>query len=125
MRLSALAEEAAEDEAKRAALLPDVHIFKEVMVELLKAASLDVEALRRERAAYIREEAKDFRLSAMVLDILNEHPAWGRIRRIEAQKLYEAPPVIFRGVPDGAGGERVVRCSEVILRVQEGNEDGV
>ena len=125
VRLSALAEAAAEDEAKRAALLPDVHIFKEVMVELLKAASLDVEALRRERAAYIREEAKDFRLSAMVLDILDEHPAWGRIRRIEAQKLYEAPPVIFRGVPDGAGGERVVRCSEVILRVQEGNEDGV
>ena len=117
VRLSALAEAAAEDEAKRAALLPDVHIFKEVMVELLKAASLDVEALRR--------EAKHFRLSAMVLDILDEHPAWGRIRRIEAQKLYEAPPVIFRGVPDGAGSERVVRCSEGVLRVQEGNEDGV
>ena len=106
-------------------LLPDVHIFKEVMVELLKAASLDIEALRRERAAYIREEAKDFRLSAMVLDILDEHPAWGRIRCIEVQKLCEAPPVIFRGVPDGAGSERVVRCSEVVLRVQEGNEDGV
>lgn len=103
-------------------LLPDVHIFKEVMVELLKAASLDIEALRRERAAYIREEAKDFRLSAMVLDILDEHPAWGRIRCIEVQKLCEAPPVIFRGVPDGAGGERVVRCSEVVLRVQGARE---
>ena len=125
VKLSALWEAAEADEVKRAALLPDVYIFKEVMVELLKAASIDVEALRQERASYIREEAKDFRLSAMVLDLLEENPAWGRIRFIEARKLYEAPPVVFCGVPDGAGGERIVRCSEVTLRVQEEKEDGV
>ncbi|WP_314620072.1 hypothetical protein [uncultured Selenomonas sp.] len=38
---------------------------------------------------------------------------------MEAHKLYGAPPVVFRGVPDGAGGERIVRCSEVVLRVQK------
>lgn len=125
VRLSALREAVQADEAKRAALLPDVRIFKEVMVELLKTAVIDVEALREEKASYIREEAKGFCLGAMALDLLAEHRAWGRIREVEARKLYEEAPVVFHGVPDGAGGECVVRCSEVVLRVRKEKEDGV
>ena len=89
------------------------------MVELLKAGIIDIEALRAERASYIGEETKDFRLSVMILDLVDENPAWGRILFVEAHKLYGAPPVVFRGVPDGAGGERIVRCSEVVLHVQK------
>lgn len=125
VKLSALSRESEEDAAKCAALLPDVRIFKEVMVELLKAGAVDIEALRAERASYIREEAKDFRLSVMLLDLVEEHRAWGPIASVEARKLYGAEPVVFRGVPDGAGGERVVRCSEVVLRVRKEREDGV
>ena len=117
--LSTLSRQVEEDAEKRKALLPDVHIFKEVMVELLKAGVIDIEALRAERASYIGEETKDFRLSVMILDLVDENPAWGRILFVEAHKLYGAPPVVFRGVPDGAGGERIVRCSEVVLHVQK------
>ena len=58
----------AEDSAYRI-LLPNVQIFKEIMVELLKGREIDMEVLREERRNYIGEVSGGFQLNEMLLNL--------------------------------------------------------
>lgn len=99
-----------------ATLIPNVQIFKEIMVELLKARSIDVMALRTERASFIKEESNDFRLNMMILEIMDEHPDWPAIKHIEISRIEGVAPVIFAHVLDEDGNQRSIRCSDVMIR---------
>ena len=113
------------DEKDRKKLIPDINIFKEIMVELLRARVIDITALRRERADYIQEESGDFRLNNMILKLLDDNPAWHKAAKLTVEKRPAAVPVIFENVPDGSGTERTIRCSDVMIRIYEGEADGI
>lgn len=100
-----------------AALIPTIDIFKEVMVELIKARTIDVDALLKEKASYIQEETESFQLNDMVLTVLDENPQWHRIKEIRVAKIAGADPVVFRQVPLDDGRLRNIRCSDVEIRV--------
>ena len=67
LRLSELIKQLNQDERER--LVPNIAVFKEIMVELLKVQEIDINSMRIERAEFIQEETKDFRLQSMLLDI--------------------------------------------------------
>ena len=113
------------DESDRDQLIPDINIFKEIMVELLRARAIDITALRRERADYIHEESGDFRLNNMILKLLDDHPAWRKAAKLTIEKIPGAGPVVFRNVQDKAGLTRTIRCSDVMIRISEGEADGI
>ena len=113
------------DEKDRKKLIPDINVFKEIMVELLRARMIDITALRRERADYIQEESGDFRLNNMILKLLDDNPAWHKAAKLTVEKRPAAGPVIFENVPDGSGIERTIRCSDVMIRIYEGEADGI
>ena len=102
------------------ALIPEVSVFKEIMVELLLARRIDIAALKQERADYIQEESGDFRLNDMILKVLDEHPDWRKVTALYVDKIPGAGPVVIKNVPDGFGGQRTIRCSDVRIRVSEG-----
>ena len=113
------------DESDRNQLIPDINIFKEIMVELLRTREIDITALRRERADYIQEESGDFRLNNMILKLLDDHPAWQKVTKLTIEKVPGAGPVVFQNIQDEAGLTRTIRCSDVMIRISEGETDGI
>ncbi len=114
-----------QDESDRSRLIPDINIFKEIMVELLRVRVIDIPALRRERAAYIQEESGDFRLNDMILKILDDNAAWRKTTKLTIEKVSGAGPVVFRNVRDELGLMRTIRCSDVMIKISEGGTDGI
>ena len=113
------------DEYERNQLIPDINIFKEIMVELLRARVIDIKALRRERADYIQEESGDFRLNDMILKVLDDHPAWQKVTKLTIEKVPDVGPVVFQNIQDEAGLTKTIRCSDVMIRISEGEADGI
>ncbi len=100
-------------------LIPDINIFKEIMVELLKSRSIDIDLLRKERAEYIQEDSGVFRLNEMLLQVLDQYPDGKRIKEIRIEKIPDAEHVVFDKLRDEAGNMRRIRCSDVRIRVSK------
>ena len=101
---------------EREALVPSIAIFKEIMVELLRLNTLDIEALRIERSEYLQGEIKDFQLQSMLLDILDKNAAWQDLKKLEIYRLPAAQPVILKQMDEGTGLLKNIRCSDVLLK---------
>ena len=98
-------------------LIPSVEIFKEIMVEMIKNKEIDVEALRKEQGEYLRDQSGEFQLNEMLLQIIDEHAEYSRIRKLEIFRREEEEPVVFEQVPNRQGQLKNIRCSNVIIRI--------
>lgn len=107
--------EASEEE--RECLIPDVDIFKEIMVELIKNREIDVKALQKERSEYIQDRPGEFQLNEMLLHLIEEDLSGSDIRKIEIYRVEDGTTVTFDGVSNGQGERRTIRCSNVLIRV--------
>ena len=54
-------------EGRQQELIPNVEIFKEIMVELLRNKEIDIPALKKEQSEYIGEQTGEFQLNVMLL----------------------------------------------------------
>ena len=107
-------EEAPDD---RLRLIPNVEIFKEIMVELIKNREIDVMALKKERSEYIQDRPMEFQLNEMVLYLIEEYPENAGIKKVETYRLEDGDTVIFENVTNEKGENRNIRCSNVMIRV--------
>lgn len=107
------------EEEERRELIPDVGIFKEVMVELIKNREIDLTALQKERSEYIQENTEDFQLNDMLLKLADAEETRGqkRILRVHVSRIEDGSAVTFSGIPEKDGGMKTIRCSNVQLRV--------
>ena len=120
--LDEIREDVSLDEERRRNLLPNVEIFKEVMVELIKNREMDIVALRKERSENITENAGDFQLNAMLLDLVDGSPKRAAIHKIEVLRVEDGQAVVFDQVEDESGRKRQIRCSNVMIRVNGGQD---
>lgn len=116
VRLSAISEKLKQTDSLTA-LIPTIDVFKEVMVELIKVRTIDVDALRKEKASFIQEESDAFQLNDMILTVLDENPQWHRVKEIRVARIADAAPVIFKQVPADDGHFRNIRCSDVEIYI--------
>lgn len=114
LRLSELIKQLSQDERER--LVPNIAVFKEIMVELLKVQEIDINSMRIERAEFIQEETKDFRLQSMLLDILDKRAQWQRVKKLIVHRLPEANPVLLKQLDENTGVLKNIRCSDVMLK---------
>ncbi len=120
-RLSVLGEfELAECQEEAERLIPNVEIFKEIMVELIRSREIDIPALKKERSNFIQEASGGFQLNEMLLQLLEaQEEAGGRsIQRIFVSRIENAAAVTFEGVRDETGQERTIRCSNLLFRAK-------
>ena len=96
-------------------LLPNVQIFKEIMVELLKGREIDMEVLREERRNYISEASGGFQLNEMLLNLAETYGL--QMRKVEAYRIEDGKVVTFEHVPDETGRRKTICCSNVLIRV--------
>lgn len=118
--LSDLGREAEENSAQKQQLIPSVDIFKEVMVELLKGQTLEIDALREERSTVITDSLEVFEPNVMILDLLERYDPDNEVLRLIIMKK-EGEEVIFKDILCEDGNVRNIRCSNVIFRVERKN----
>lgn len=99
-------------------LIPDVDIFKEIMVELIKSREIDIPALKKERSEFLQEAPGSFQLHEMLLELLEaKEPETGkRVRQISVTRTQDGEPVSFEGVMDESGNPKTIRCSNLLFR---------
>ncbi len=118
VKLSDLKKITDEDPEKRKKLIPEIDVFKEVMVELLKSAELDIEKLRQERSMYLTEADETFEPNVMILEILDKMPQGSSVSHISISK-YGKEKVIFENIENAFGRLKAIRCSEVRIAVEK------
>lgn len=112
-----LSGQTAENAGERKQLIPNVEIFKEIMVELIKNREIEISALRKERSEYIQDRPGDFQLNEMLLDIIDGEADYESISRIETYRLEDDNIIEFDHIINEDGDRKKIRCSNVLIRV--------
>ena len=110
-----------EQEDEREELIPNVEIFKEIMVELIKNQEIDIKTLARERSEYIQDMPGEFQLNEMLLQLVEEYPEFRDVRRVETYRIEDGSVVTFEGILNEDKVRKTIRCSNVLIRVGRGS----
>lgn len=108
-----------EDPKKRDRLIPNVEIFKEIMVELIKNREIEIDVLRRERSQFIQDQQGEFQLNEMLLQLVEENPEFAEIERIEVYRMEKGGTVAFEDILNENGERKKIRCSNVRICVRK------
>ena len=98
-------------------LIPNVEIFKEIMVELIRNREIDIESLRKEKGEYIQERKGEFQLNEMLLELIEEHRKWRMIKKILVYRSEQDASVVFKNVFNENGEEKIIRCTNIIFEI--------
>ena len=103
-------------------LIPNVEIFKEIMVELIKNREVELDVLRKERSQFIQDRQGEFQLNEVLLQLTEENPEFADIRRIRVERLEKGGTVTFAGIRNENGERKDIRCSNVRICVSQKEE---
>lgn len=120
MTLKECQEETVQEPEKIQELIPNVEIFKEVVVELLKSREIDIPALRKECRDFIQEKSADFELHEMLLQLLDDRQTaekW-KINRLRIQRIEDESVITFENVKDEEGNLKTIRCSNILFEAE-------
>lgn len=121
--LREISEETDDFQEDKDRLIPNVEIFKEIMVELIKNREIDITALKKERSEYIQDKPGEFQLNEMLLHLIEDNTGKGDasrsdgIRKIETYRIPDGSVVSFNDVLNENGERKSIRCSNILIRV--------
>jgi len=103
-------------EEDRKSLLPNLEVFREIMVELIKNKEFTIDTLRKEKNEHFAEQVKDFQVNLCLLEVIEEHENLKRLKRLKVTK--ESDEIVeFLNVVNESGQLKKIRCSNVIFQV--------
>ena len=105
------------EQLKEDLVLPDVIVFKEIMIELLKNREMDFEKLRKERSENILESGEEFQLTEFLLEMTDKDPQKEGIQKLRVQRLEDGSTVEFQDIEDENGRKKCIRCSNVLFEI--------
>lgn len=97
--------------------IPNVDVFKEIMVELIRNRTIDIATLKKERREYIQEQPDGFQLNEMILKLVEEQPENNDITSIEVKRLENEEAITFSEIKDEENRRETIRCSNVLIRL--------
>lgn len=97
--------------------IPNVDVFKEIMVELIRNRTIDIATLKKERREYIEEQPDGFQLNEMILKLVEEQPENNDITSIEVERLENEEAITFSEIKDEENRRKTIRCSNVLIRL--------
>ena len=97
--------------------IPNVDVFKEIMVELIQNRTIDIATLKKERREYIQEQPDGFQLNEMILKLVEEQPENNDITSIEVERLENEEAITFSEIKDEENRRKTIRCSNVLIRI--------
>lgn len=97
--------------------IPNVDVFKEIMVELIRNRTIDIATLKKERREYIQEQPDGFQPNEMILKLVEEQPENNDITSIEVERLENEEAITFSEIKDEENRRKTIRCSNVLIRI--------
>lgn len=97
--------------------IPNVDVFKEIMVELIRNRTIDIATLKKERREYIQEQPDGFQLNEMILKLVEEQPENNDITSIEVERLENEEAITFSEIKDEENRRKTIRCSNVLIQL--------
>lgn len=97
--------------------IPNVDVFREIMVELIRNRTIDIATLKKERREYIQEQPDGFQLNEMILKLVEEQPENNDITSIEVERLENEEAITFSEIKDEENRRKTIRCSNVLIRI--------
>lgn len=97
--------------------IPNVDVFKEIMVELIRNRTIDIATLKKERREYIQEQPDGFQLNEMILKLVEEQPENNDITSIEVERLENEEAITFSEIKDEENRRKTIRCSNVLIQI--------
>lgn len=95
-------------------LIPNVEIFKEIVIELLRNMDIQIEELKKERSEHVVENSTlEFQLNESILDLIDNHPHLENIKKISTFRIDDKDPVIFENVNSDTGKIKRIYCSNI------------
>ena len=95
-------------------LIPNVEIFKEVVIELLRNEDIDILELKKERSEHIAENSTlEFQLNESILDLMDNNPYLEDIKKVSTYRIDDEDPVIFENVDSSTGKIKRIYCSNI------------
>ena len=116
--LGEIKENILEDESLKDKLIPNVEIFKEVMVELIRNREIDIMALKKERSEFIQDRPIEFQLNEMILHLVEEYPENSGSVKNSTYRAQNGGTVIFEDVMGENGERKNIKCSNVMITVE-------
>lgn len=113
--LSEIRENISEEEKEL--LIPNVEIFKEIMVELIKNKEIDLLALRKERSEFITDRTGGFELNEMLLNLADQDARMADVAGLEIYRIEDGKVIEFFQVRSEDGSVKNIRCSNILIRV--------
>ena len=102
-------------------LIPNVEIFKEIMVELIRNREIDIRELRKERSQFIQDSPGEFQINDMLLQLADEEQEELREKDrqaiLETYRIDDGSTVVFHSVENERGEQKDILCSNVLIRV--------
>lgn len=117
--LSELVNISYENEEMRNKFIPNVEIFRQVMVEMLKVRNINIDELMEERKNFIDSGEIEFQLNRSILNIIDEEIAFKDIKLIKIAKIEGKTEVKIRNVIDENGNYKNLLCSDVMFEIEE------
>lgn len=96
-------------------LLPNVEIFREVMIELLKNQYFPIEQLQKEQQEHFQEEPKAFQINLSLIELVEEQEELRSITSLTVIRSDEEATVEISDVLDEHGELKKIRCSNLLF----------
>ncbi|MGL5711721.1 MAG: hypothetical protein ACRCX2_01770 [Paraclostridium sp.] len=99
-------------------LIPNIEVFREIIIELLKAKELNIKELKEEIENSINDNSNyEFNLSNMVLEIVHSNIEFKDIEIIKICKNLEVTQVKFYEVKSDNKTIKTLNCSDVVFTI--------
>ncbi|MEG2774048.1 MAG: hypothetical protein RR906_01430 [Acetivibrio sp.] len=98
-------------------IFPNMEIFREIMIELIKEGAFPIEALQKEREEHFDETRKQFQISRCILDSISEKVEFKEIKEIKVARVKGGETVEFSHIQDESGRYRKINCSDVLIKI--------
>ncbi|MGL6108355.1 hypothetical protein [Romboutsia sp.] len=113
-----VSKETIDNEELKESLIPNIEIFREVIIELLKARELNINELKEERKNSINDINKyEFNLTHMVLDLIESNIEYNFIDTLNIEKNVNNTQVKFYEVKSDDKIIKTLNCSDIIFTI--------
>ncbi|HHX55841.1 MAG TPA: hypothetical protein GX705_05780, partial [Clostridiales bacterium] len=102
---------------ERSLLIPNLEIFREIMVELIKNRIFIFDDLRKEREEHFTDEIDGFQINLCLLELIEEQERFKWVKSLEVSRA-DGDIVEFLNVVDESGQMKKVGCSNVIFTIE-------
>ncbi len=102
---------------ERSILIPNLEIFREIMVELIKNRIFIFDDLRKEREEHFTDRIDGFQINLCLLELIEEQARFKHVKSLEVSRV-DGKIVEFLNVADENGQMKRICCSDVVFSIE-------